>query len=455
MKNFIKDLEQTYLQRRKITKRLQKFPTDSSCAALFEELSGLNYQTRESISPGKFKQLIESGIRDSTSQKYLTELVWGQAAIEPSSTSKNGIIPLLNHQSEIIAGIIQKLKNQYSLAFDDSQFHTLLNLIQKELQMFNRFQKDFQALYQQRLSLNVIGFGEISTVLDFAGGRTFFDSQPERENWVYKKMPIFPNMAEVDKFVTIFEEYHRLFIEEIGVNIPDQRVQIHPLAADKIRLYVLQRKCNTRAVGNQLIQRFTMDESATLIEMILSELKKVWAYNQSNQRIKVAIDGQISNWVLDNFDPETDQFSGTEKLVYIDTSSPLYRIDEQEQLNPELFLKSTPFFLRPIIRALFLQEVLDRYYDLHLVVVDLIANFFKEGRAGFIPKMIATANHFFTSQMADFNLEQITEKEVTKYYKNDAFIWKFYLAARKIDRFITEKILGKKYEFRLPEKVKR
>ena len=246
-----------------------------------------------------------------------------------------------------------------------------------------------------------------------------------------------------------------MFVEKIGITIPDQRIQIHPVAEDRIRLYVLQRKCDTPAVGNQLIQRFTEDESATLLEMILSELKKVWAYNQSNQQIKVAIDGQISNWVLDNFDPKNDQFSGTEILVYIDTSSPLYRIDGQEQLNPELFLKSTPFFLRPIIRALFLQEVLDRYYDLHLVVVDLIANFFKEGRAGFIPKMIATANHFFSTQMADFNIEPITEQEVTKYYKNDAFIWKFYLAARKIDRLITEKILRKKYEFRLPGKVKR
>ena len=99
--------------------------------------------------------------------------------------------------------------------------------------------------------------------------------------------------------------------------------------------------------------------------------------------------------------------------------------------------------------------MLDRYYDFHLVVVDLIANFFKEGRAEYIPRMIETANHFFATEIPEFNVEPITEKEVTKYYKSDAFIWRFYLAARKTDRFITEKILGKKYEFRLPEKVKR
>ena len=144
-----------------------------------------------------------------------------------------------------------------------------------------------------------------------------------------------------------------------------------------------------------------------------------------------------------------------EKITYIDTSSPLYRIQGNEQLDAELFLKSTPFFLRPIIRAFFLQEVLDRYYDLHLVTVDLIANFYKEGLPHLIPDLITTANAFFAEQMEDFEVQPLTEEEVKKYYKNDAFIWKFYLAARKIDRFITEKILGKKYEFRLPEKVKR
>jgi hypothetical protein len=57
--------------------------------------------------------------------------------------------------------------------------------------------------------------------------------------------------------------------------------------------------------------------------------------------------------------------------------------------------------------------------------------------------------------MPDSNIQPTTQQEVTKYYKNDAFIWRFYLAARKIDCFISGKIISKKHELRLPEKVKR
>ena len=65
------------------------------------------------------------------------------------------------------------------------------------------------------------------------------------------------------------------------------------------------------------------------------------------------------------------------------------------------------------------------------------------------------ANEFIRTEMVDFKIQPLTEQEVTKYYKENAFIWRFYLAARKIDRFITEQILRSKYEFRLPEYVKR
>jgi len=286
--------------------------------------------------------------------------------------------------------------------------------------------KDFFALYQEKLSLNIIGFGEISTVLEITGGTTFEVLKPDRQKWVFKKMPIFQELKQAKSLARLYKEYRRLLHEEIGLFIPQQRIQIHPVAQNKIRVYALQRRVNPAAVGHRLIHIFNADECSILLEMILREFKKVWAFNKKNTNIKVALDGQISNWVLLDFVPGQDTFSGKEKLAYMDTSSPLFRIKNEEQLDAEIFLKSTPFFLRPIIRAFFLQEVLDRYYDLHLVTVYLIANFHKEGRPEFIPQMIETANKFFKEQTPDLNVKPLTGEEVTKYYKNDAFIWKFY-----------------------------
>ena len=43
-----------------------------------------------------------------------------------------------------------------------------------------------------------------------------------------------------------------------------------------------------------------------------------------------------------------------------------------EQINTEIFLKSAPLPLRILIKKFFLQDVLDRYYDLRLTIIDLI-----------------------------------------------------------------------------------
>ena len=47
------------------------------------------------------------------------------------------------------------------------------------------------------------------------------------------------------------------------------------------------------------------------------------------------------------------------------------------------------------------------------------------------------------------------QKEVEKYYKEDKFIWQLFLGVRRANRFMNTKILGKQYEFTLPEEIKR
>lgn len=451
MFEFIHNLKQNYRQKEHLLKSLKRNNSVTAIKEILQKILNVNQQISKIIDRKEFNQFIEASIRDHRSQCYLTDLFWGSNI----QREHPGIIPMIEHQNLLLSDLISKISIEGQFENLTQHFNPLIQSQQKEFVLVQQFIRDFTALFQRKLELSVIGFGEISTVLEFHGGNTFCGSRPERESWVYKKMPVFPDMSQVEKFISVFHEYRRLFVEAIGIQIPEQRIQIHPMTPDKIRLYVLQKKFNIEAVGNKLIHYFNTDECSILLRMILQELNKVWTFNRNHPHIKVAIDGQISNWILENFNPLNDKFTGEEQLIYIDTSSPLYRVDGEEQLNAKLFLKSTPFFLRPIIRSFFLQEVLDRYYDLHLVTVDLIANFFKEGRAEFIPKMIETANNFFVIQMTDFSIQPITEQEVTKYYNNDSFIWRFYLAARKIDRFITEKILQKKYEFRLPEKVQR
>ena len=69
------------------------------------------------------------------------------------------------------------------------------------------------------------------------------------------------------------------------------------------------------------------------------------------------------------------------------------------------------------------------YYDPRQVVIDLIANIFKEQKPPLIRPMIAMANCF----LAEMGMEPVTLAEVQSYYRQDKFIWQFYGSTRRLD----------------------
>ncbi len=98
------------------------------------------------------------------------------------------------------------------------------------------------------------------------------------------------------------------------------------------------------------------------------------------------------------------------------------RRDGFEQLNTELFLRSAPGFLRWVLRLFVLQDVVDRYYDLRRVVIDLIANLYKEGRVDLVPVWLETANRFLAKELAAAGLKPINEQEMIAYYRRRAHL---------------------------------
>jgi hypothetical protein len=157
---------------------------------------------------------------------------------------------------------------------------------------------------------------------------------------------------------------------------------------------------------------------------------------------ELALDGQLSNWVF----PEN--LSG--ELYFIDTSTPLFRKNGIEQLDPELLLQSAPGFLRWMLRLFFLDDVMNRYYDKRQVCIDLAANLFKEQKPELLLLTVEIMNSMFFGKD-----KPLSAGEVEKYYRTDRMIWALFLAFRRIDRFIKTKILMKRYEFILPGKIKR
>lgn len=292
---------------------------------------------------------------------------------------------------------------------------------------------DPQHLNRSVIPARLIGFGEISAI---------FQIDADRDR-AYKRMPLFKTVPEAEAYASMYHEYCRQ-LTLAGLNLPDSKTQVVALPRRPVVLYITQSQVPADHIAHRLIQDLDEAGFELLLQRILDTMAAFWRYNDSlKPEMELAIDGQISNWALTAAGPE-------EKLYYIDTSTPFIRQNGVEQLDPELLLQAAPSFLRWLIRWLFVDDVMNRYYDPRQVLIDLAANLSKEQRPDLIGPAIRLINTYLPADQT-----QVTLKEVQRYYREDKFIWTLFLAFRKLDRTLTTYLTPKRYEFILPGKIKR
>lgn len=320
---------------------------------------------------------------------------------------------------------------------------------QIDLDLLMEFERGLDPRYPERSKIpaRVLGYGEISTV---------FEIQIEGlQELAFKRLPIFYAQEELAAYRVSYEEYNRVLEVEIGIRIPPHGYAFFPDDTGRPIFYIIQRQEPSSSIGHRAIHLLPQEQCPTLFKHLLRELRKVWDFNRRQDHLQVAIDGQISNWAIAGFDPGNPSIGDETAFLYMDTSTPLFRIQGEEQLDPELFLRSAPSFFRWLLRLLFLEDVINRYYDFHLVVVDALANFYKEQKPGLIPGLVHVANDFFSSEGSSLGVKPFDEREIHSYYQEDALIWTIYLSARRLDRFLHTRFLRREYPYILPGKIKR
>ncbi len=322
-------------------------------------------------------------------------------------------------------------------------------LSQAQLDLLQEFEKGLDPRWPERNKIPavVLGYGEISTV--------FAIEVQGLKDLALKRLPLFYNQEEVEAYQVAYEEYNRLLQDVVGLQLPSYSFVSFANPAGRPIFYIIQRRLPSSSIGNQAIHLLRPEQVRVLVRRVLQEARRVWDFNRQQDRLQIALDSQISNWSIDGFDAQDPRVDLTSTLTYLDTSTPLYRIEGVEQLNAELFLRSAPSFLAWILRLLFLEDVVARYYDFRRVVIDLVANFYKEQRPDLIPKVIDEVNSFFTDEAAALGIQPIEEREVRSYYREDALIWTLYLALRRIDRWLQTRLLGREYPYILPGKIQR
>lgn len=321
--------------------------------------------------------------------------------------------------------------------------------MQVDIELLKQFESGLDPAHPEksRIPARVLGYGEISTIFEI--------DSPSTRDLACKRMPIFDTEDEVSHYERIYNEYNTVLNDEIGISVPEYGFAWFTTPKGNIIAFDLQRKLPGESIGNRIIHKLDTDNIRTLFLCVLRELMKLWAFNQSNPERAMGIDGQISNWSVAGFDPASPRINSNNKLLYFDTSTPLMKKDGKEQLDPELFLRSAPSFLRWLIRWLFLEGVMTRYYDARLVTIDLIANFYKEQRPELVPPLVEAANGFYAAEGKALGIAPLTGKEIENYYSEDKTIWVLFLALRRFDRWLHKYILRKPYIYILPGNIKR
>ncbi|MBW1710052.1 MAG: hypothetical protein JRG97_10785 [Deltaproteobacteria bacterium] len=285
-------------------------------------------------------------------------------------------------------------------------------------------------LHKSAIPVSVLGYGEISTVLQVG----------EDHSMAYKRMPLFSDSAAAERYIEPYYEYCRL-LTEAGLKLPESETFIVEVPDRPVVLYIAQKKLPPERVGHMLVHSLDQPDFERLIDLIHSEIIKVWSFNKSHKPAQeLALDGQLSNWVwLDE-----------DQIYYIDTSTPIFRKNGVEQLDAETVIKKAPFFFRFIVRWFLKDTIINRYYDPRQVRIDLAANLFKEQRPDLIPSTLEIINRRLPADLAPLTL-----KEVEKYYREDRLIWVLVQTMRLTDRWFTTKILRRRYIDILPGKIKR
>jgi hypothetical protein len=306
------------------------------------------------------------------------------------------------------------------------------------------FLKEFEAGLNPRfperspIPARVLGYGEIGTTLEITG----------YEGVACKRFPMFYSEEEAIAYQALHDAYvHTL--REAGLNVvPSETARLEHRG--RWIVYIFQKKFPADSIGHQALHILAPEGVRRLVVQVVTELRKVFRFNRLHRgEREVGIDGQISNWAMAEFDPHSGPGPDIQ-LAYFDTSTPLMRIRGQEQLNPELFLRSAPSFLVWLIRWLFLPDVMTRYYDFRQVVMDLVANFYKEQCPDLIPLVLEVVN----GPLVEGDFPPLTVEEVRRYYRQDAWIWRTYLAFRKVDRALHH-LIRRPYPYILPEKIRR
>lgn len=302
------------------------------------------------------------------------------------------------------------------------------------------FENQLDPAHPAASGLRVLGHGKLSTVFqaDALG------------DVALKRLPPFPSVAARALYERALNAYHMLLRDTVGLPVVEQRCIPLTNAAGEHVLYIAQARQPSDRIGHRVLAGCgTDDEVAALLAAVVRSTLRVWYRNEIEKELDVpgslmGLDARLSNWAV------TMDGARVVDVAYLDTGTPFFRRLDQDHLEPELFLSSVPSPLARLVRPHYVGGVLTRYYDLRLVLVDLLADLYEIDQADRLALALHVVNRILATEADDLCVDPIAPNEVERYAWKDARFWRRFLALSRFKRFTTTRVFRRKYAFLLP-----
>jgi hypothetical protein len=213
----------------------------------------------------------------------------------------------------------------------------------------------------------------------------------------WKRLPPLSTQRSVDSFAAAFAAYVAR-LRERGVPVVESHLESVRVREGSYRVYCVQPVLPAESMLVEQLGPMREARAITVFERVLDHVHRCVDRH-------TGLDAQLSNWCLVDGEP-----------TYFDLTTPFVRDEAgREALDPEIYIGVLPRLIRSPVRLLLSQRLLDRYYSLRQVQIDLLANLRAQRLDHLLPSFLERVNARLPAP--------IGLSEVRAYRRNDRLTW--------------------------------
>ncbi|MDG2282453.1 MAG: DUF6206 family protein [Longimicrobiales bacterium] len=266
-----------------------------------------------------------------------------------------------------------------------------------------------------RNEVEIIGAGEMACVIGLG-------------DHALKRLPPVSERARLESYGALVDEYVAA-LEQVGVRVAETEWRIVSSETNQVA-YIIQERVSAASLMPDVVRCGTETEAVALLEQVLDHVDACVLAG-------IGIDPQLSNWSIRDGRP-----------LLLDITTPMLRDEKgRDRLDTELFVAMLPALIRGFVRRFMIGEILDKNFNRHGILLDLIGNIVNYGLGHLTPVFLPAINA---------RLEQpLTMKEVRAYRRSEHWTWSAIRRAFRVEQFWKRRVLRQPTSHLLPSEYLR